>query len=417
MHARSSRPLSHATPLRVLALFAWLVLVCVPVVVQARTLAPSPHAHATAEHVAGTMPLGGCCHGQGAGLPMGQCEACAASLTGVVLPMRCHPWRRYGSRCCAGRPLHCPRSPSPAFRHCDPLAPESLRSFRARIRGIAACAHPGHGRVHAFEEIQPSCLFPHGVRIARTFPRRRFVQGLALGGAAAGLGLLPAANAAASGTTSGPPTLRGTAYRPRPSVPAGQLHWPERIATVVNGTLPGPVLRWREGDDVTLRVHQHACRCRPRSTGTASCCPCRWTACPASPIAASRRARPSPTASGQPDRHLLVPQPYRASRSRPGSMAPLVIEPQDADPVALRPRLRGDADRLDRRGSRRRSIAKLKKQSDYYNFHAAAPLGDFVDDARARGLGAALDNRADVGAMRMSPTRHLPMSPARPTPT
>ena len=27
-----------------------------------------------------------------------------------------------------------------------------------------------------------------------------------------------------------------------------------RTATLANGTLPGPILRWREGDDVTLRV-------------------------------------------------------------------------------------------------------------------------------------------------------------------
>jgi FtsP/CotA-like multicopper oxidase with cupredoxin domain len=28
----------------------------------------------------------------------------------------------------------------------------------------------------------------------------------------------------------------------------------ERIATTINGTLPGPTLHWREGDTVTLRV-------------------------------------------------------------------------------------------------------------------------------------------------------------------
>ncbi len=44
-------------------------------------------AHATAGQVAGTVTSSDCCHGQGAGHSMGQCEACAASLSGVVLPV------------------------------------------------------------------------------------------------------------------------------------------------------------------------------------------------------------------------------------------------------------------------------------------------------------------------------------------
>ncbi|NJN54422.1 MAG: multicopper oxidase domain-containing protein, partial [Anaerolineae bacterium] len=30
-----------------------------------------------------------------------------------------------------------------------------------------------------------------------------------------------------------------------------------RVGTVVNGSLPAPVLRWREGDSVRLRVTNH----------------------------------------------------------------------------------------------------------------------------------------------------------------
>ena len=51
----------------------------------------------------------------------------------------------------------------------------------------------------------------------------------------------------------------------------------------------------------------------------------------------------------------------------------------------------------------RRVLAKLKKQSDYYNFQQRT-VGDFLRDARSDGLAAAFADRALWGAMRMNPT-------------
>lgn len=50
-----------------------------------------------------------------------------------------------------------------------------------------------------------------------------------------------------------------------------------------------------------------------------------------------------------------------------------------------------------------RVLAKLKKQSNYYNFNQPT-LGDLVGEARQLGLGEALSRRAMWGQMRMSPT-------------
>ncbi|MDF5829373.1 multicopper oxidase domain-containing protein [Pseudomonas aeruginosa] len=49
-------------------------------------------------------------------------------------------------------------------------------------------------------------------------------------------------------------------------------------AMTINGSLPGPTLRWREGDNVTLRCATASPR-TPRSTGTASSCRPTWMAC------------------------------------------------------------------------------------------------------------------------------------------
>jgi FtsP/CotA-like multicopper oxidase with cupredoxin domain len=69
--------------------------------------------------------------------------------------------------------------------------------------------------------------------------RRRFVTGLAAGGVIAGMGLRPA---------------HGAAF----SLEIGELPvnftGRSRLATVVNGSLPAPLLRLREGDDVVLAV-------------------------------------------------------------------------------------------------------------------------------------------------------------------
>jgi CopA family copper-resistance protein len=87
--------------------------------------------------------------------------------------------------------------------------------------------------------------------------RRRFVQGLAIGGAVAGLGLSPGVLAAVPRGRRGPETLRGNTfdlvYRPTPVNYTGG----DRFATAINGSVPAPVLRWREGDEVTLKVTNH----------------------------------------------------------------------------------------------------------------------------------------------------------------
>jgi FtsP/CotA-like multicopper oxidase with cupredoxin domain len=84
--------------------------------------------------------------------------------------------------------------------------------------------------------------------------RRRFVQGLALGGAAATFGLLRPRRAWAMKNAAEPAVLTGTDFALEIDQTAVNYTGKPRIATTVNGSLPGPVLRWREGSHVRLSV-------------------------------------------------------------------------------------------------------------------------------------------------------------------
>ena len=86
--------------------------------------------------------------------------------------------------------------------------------------------------------------------------RRRFIQGLAVGATTLSLGLRPlrAAGAEASPAPAPPAVLAGTDFDLRIGTTPVNFTGRARQAITVNGSLPAPVLRWREGDTVTLRV-------------------------------------------------------------------------------------------------------------------------------------------------------------------
>jgi CopA family copper-resistance protein len=81
--------------------------------------------------------------------------------------------------------------------------------------------------------------------------RRKFVTGAAAGGALAGLGINPSWAAAAN---PGLQTLRGKHFDLGIGYREVNFTGRTRQATVVNGSLPGPVLRWQQGENVRLRV-------------------------------------------------------------------------------------------------------------------------------------------------------------------
>src|SRR5579862_5967150 len=80
--------------------------------------------------------------------------------------------------------------------------------------------------------------------------RRYFVQGLAAGT----LALASVRHARWARGTTPSNTLSGTDFDLEVGAIEVDYTGKRRVATVVNGQLPAPLLRWREGDVVTLRV-------------------------------------------------------------------------------------------------------------------------------------------------------------------
>ena len=231
--------------------------------------------------------------------------------------------------------------------------------------------------------------------------RRRFVHGLALGGAATGLGLLRPASAWALRNPGYPVVLGGTDFALEIADTPVNFTGATRLATTVNGGIPGPVLRWKEGTTVTLRVRN---RLRvPTSI--------HWHG-----IIVPFREDGVPGISFDgiaPGETFVYRFPVRQSgtywyhshsrfQEQTGLFGPLVIEPAgperhptDRDYVVmLNDWTDEDPERI---------FDKLKEQSDYYNF-AQPTVPEFFHDARAKGLREALAMRKMWNEMRMNPT-------------
>ncbi len=231
--------------------------------------------------------------------------------------------------------------------------------------------------------------------------RRRFVQGVAVGGAAAGLGLLRPANAWALTSPGHPTILSGTDFALDIAETPVNHTGAARLATTVNGGLPGPILRWKEGTTVTLRVanrlrvptsiHWHGILVPFREDGVPG------ISFPGIAPGETFTYRFPVRQSGTYWYHS-----HSGFQEQTGLYGPLVIEPAGPD------RYPTDRDYVvmlnDWTDEDPESVfAKLKKQSDYYNF-AQPTVPDFLRDVREKGLGQALAERRMWNQMRMNPS-------------
>lgn len=100
-------------------------------------------------------------------------------------------------------------------------------------------------------EVAAELLQDNGMLLSR----RRFVQGLAMGGAVASFGIASKSVFAAAMQQQQPDVLSGTQFNLTIGEQAVNFTGAPRVATTVNGSLPAPILRWKEGDTVTINVH------------------------------------------------------------------------------------------------------------------------------------------------------------------
>ncbi|MEJ2589970.1 MAG: copper resistance system multicopper oxidase [Candidatus Thiodiazotropha sp.] len=236
-----------------------------------------------------------------------------------------------------------------------------------------------------------------GVRLTR----RRFVQGLAMGGASAGLGLGSASLMAAAMKETGPRTLRGTEFDLTIAEQAVNFTGAPRVATTVNGSLPAPILRWREGDTVTLRVtnllpetssiHWHGIVLPSAMDGVPG-------------IATGFNGiRPGETFTYRfPVRQYgtFWYHSHSGFQEQTGLYGPIVIDPREADPVACdRDYVVMFSDWTDEDPND--VYRKLKKLSHYYNFNERTHA-DLMRDIETKGLEATWNDRKMWNRMRMS---------------
>ncbi|NUU34865.1 copper resistance system multicopper oxidase [Pseudomonas sp. C2B4] len=230
--------------------------------------------------------------------------------------------------------------------------------------------------------------------------RRTFVKGLAAGGLLGGLGLWRTPVWAIT-SPSEPQVLAGSNFELFIGETPVNFTGNPRTAMTINGSLPGPLLRWREGDTVTLRlknrlkdntsIHWHGILLPANMDGV--------------PGLSFKGIEPGGTYVYQ----FKVRQngtywyhSHSGFQEQSGVYGPLVIDAKDPEPFQY------DRDYVvmltDWTDEDPVGLMKtLKKQSDYYNYNKRT-VGDFIQDVGEKGWGATVADRTMWAEMKMNPT-------------
>lgn len=230
--------------------------------------------------------------------------------------------------------------------------------------------------------------------------RRTFVKGLAAGSLLSGLGLwrTPVWALSAAGAIN---ELSGSEFELFIGETAVNFSGSPRTALTINGSLPGPLLRWREGDTVTLRVRNRL----KQSTSI------HWHGIL---LPANMDGVPGLSFHGIEPGGVYVYRfkvrqhgtywyhSHSGLQEQAGVYGPLVIDAREPEPFQY------DRDYVvmlsDWTDEDPASLMRtLKKQSDYYNFHKRT-VGDFINDVSEKGWDATLADRKMWAQMNMNPT-------------
>jgi len=235
-------------------------------------------------------------------------------------------------------------------------------------------------------------------------PRRRFVQGLAASGLLLGLSstIKPLwANEYSTADTGTAPILSGTEFDLVIAETPVNFTDKPRMAVTINGSLPGPTLRWREGDTVTLHVtnrlheatsiHWHGILLPYDMDGTPGIS--FNGIAPGETFTYRFKVRQSGT---------YWYHSHSGMQEQLGMYGAIIIDPIQSDQVqaerdyVVQLSDWTDEDPMD-------IFKKLKMQGDYYNFNQPT-LFNFFRDVVNVGFSAAIDKRSMWQRMRMNPT-------------
>ena len=230
-------------------------------------------------------------------------------------------------------------------------------------------------------------------------PRRRFVKGIAMGGALLGLGVSPEQLLAAPTSSLNQPTLRGKRFRLSIAPQKVNFTGKDRFATAVNGTVPGPILRWQEGDRISLDV----------TNMLAESSSIHWhgiilpTGMDGVPDISFGGIDPGETFHYEFDVRQSGTYWYHSHsgfQEQTGMYGAIIVDPLKPEPFSYdREYVVMLSDWSDENPAA--IYAKLKKMSDYYNFNERT-TGDLIRDIKEKGLSQTWSDRSMWNRMRMS---------------
>ncbi len=228
--------------------------------------------------------------------------------------------------------------------------------------------------------------------------RRIFIKSLALAGFLASTTISLKADRALNQTKT-PQILKGKEFHLTIDQTIVNFTGTPRIATTINGTLPGPTLYWKEGDEVTLHVTNNL----PHSSSI------HWhgiilpTEMDGVPDISFPGIAPGETFTYR----FKVRQhgtywyhSHSGFQEQTGHYGAIIIEPKEPE------HLKYDRDYVitlsDWSDEKPESIyRKLKLSSDYYNFQQRT-VGDFFTQMKQKGFIEAFNDRKMWNSMRMS---------------
>ncbi|HSM12121.1 MAG TPA: copper resistance system multicopper oxidase [Lysobacter sp.] len=236
--------------------------------------------------------------------------------------------------------------------------------------------------------------------------RRRFVQGLAATGAVAGLGLWPKPVWAVK-SPGHPVVLSGTEFDLSIGETPINVTGRTRPAVTVNGSLPAPVLRWREGDTVTLRVANQLPQGSIHGHETSIhwhglLLPANMDGVPGISFSGIGRGETYQYRFRIQQGGTYWYHSHSAFQEQAGLYGAIIIDPIEPEPFSYDRDyvvLLSDWTDLDPTAL----FARLKKMSEYDNYYKLTAR-DFLRDAQKNGLAATVADRKMWGEMRMTPT-------------
>ena len=230
--------------------------------------------------------------------------------------------------------------------------------------------------------------------------RRQFVTRIATAGAIAGLQGFPLSSFAAS-TAGNRNVLSGTQFKLDIGETPVDITGRTTTATTVNGTIPAPLLRWREGDTVTMQVTNRL------SVPTSI----HWHGLllPFNMDGVPGISFPGIAPSEMFTYRFPIQQAgtywyhsHSQFQEQTGLYGPIIITPRNGERFPTeRDYVIMLSDWSD--DSPEHVMANLKKMSNFYNFNEPTAV-EFAQDASRMGLKQALEKRKMWNSMRMSPT-------------